>query len=44
LRKNRFQNLQFSQTLFRPLDEIKELEPAKPGYGEGSFVLIKAIK
>jgi len=44
LRKNGFKDLQFSQTLFHPLDEIKELEPSKPGYGEGSFVLIKAIK
>ena len=44
LRKNGFKDLQFSQTLFHPLDEIKELELSKPGYGEGSFVLIKAIK
>ncbi|MGE5106674.1 MAG: class I SAM-dependent methyltransferase [Sphingobacteriales bacterium] len=39
-----FKNLEFSQTLFHSLDDIKEFEPAKPGYGEGSFVLIKAIK
>jgi ubiquinone/menaquinone biosynthesis C-methylase UbiE len=39
-----FKNLQYSQTLFHALDDIKELESAKPGYGEGSFVLIKAIK
>lgn len=44
LKKLRFKNLQFSQTLYQGLDEIKEVEPAKPGYGEGSFVLIKAIK
>ncbi|WP_395627374.1 class I SAM-dependent methyltransferase [Daejeonella sp.] len=44
LKKKGFRNLQFSQTLFHDLDQIKELEPAKPGYGEGSFVLIKAIK
>ena len=44
LKKQGFSNLQFSQTLFHELDQIKELEPAKPGYGEGSFVLIKAIK
>ncbi|MCZ2460321.1 MAG: class I SAM-dependent methyltransferase [Chitinophagales bacterium] len=40
----RFKDFQFRQTLFRPLDEIKEFEPAKKGYGEGSFVIIKAIK
>ena len=44
LKKLGLKNLQFSQTLFHELDEIKEFEPAKPGHGEGSFVLIKAIK
>jgi ubiquinone/menaquinone biosynthesis C-methylase UbiE len=44
LKKPGFKKLQFSQTLFHALDDIKEFEPAKPGYGEGSFVLIKAIK
>jgi ubiquinone/menaquinone biosynthesis C-methylase UbiE len=44
LKQLKFKDLQFSQTLFHALDDIKEFEPAKPGYGEGSFVLIKAIK
>ena len=44
LKKSGFKSLQFSQTLFHGLDEIKELEPPKPGYGEGSFIMIKAIK
>ncbi|HVT86583.1 MAG TPA: class I SAM-dependent methyltransferase [Chitinophagaceae bacterium] len=44
MKKLRFRDLQFSQTLFHPLDDIKEFEPAKPGFGEGSFVLVKAIK
>jgi ubiquinone/menaquinone biosynthesis C-methylase UbiE len=44
LKRTRFKNFQFSQTLFHPLDDIKEFEPSKPGFGEGSFVLIKAIK
>jgi ubiquinone/menaquinone biosynthesis C-methylase UbiE len=39
-----FKDLEFSQTLFSELDEITELEPALPGYGEGSFIVIKAIK
>lgn len=44
LKKAGFKDLDFSQTLFHALDDIKEFEPAKPGYGEGSFVLIKAMK
>jgi ubiquinone/menaquinone biosynthesis C-methylase UbiE len=44
LKQLKFKDLQFSQTLFHALDDIKDFEPAKPGYGEGSFVLIKAIK
>lgn len=39
-----FNRLEFSQTLFKNLDDIKEFEPAKPGVGEGSFIVIKAIK
>lgn len=44
LRKAGFKDLDFSQTLFHALDDIKEFEPAKPGYGEGSFVLIRGVK
>ncbi len=43
-RKHQFKDLRYTQTLFHTLDEIKEFEPAKPGYGEGSFVLVKGIK
>lgn len=39
-----FGDLRITQTLFRHLDEIREFEPAKPGYGEGSFVVIRGIK
>lgn len=39
-----FKELEYSQTLFENLDDINEFEPAKPGVGEGSFVVIKAIK
>ena len=39
-----FHATEISQTLFHYLTEINEFEPAKPGYGEGSFVVIKAIK
>lgn len=44
LKKMKFKDLEFSQTLFHALDDIREFEPAKPGYDEGSFVVIKAIK
>ena len=39
-----FKHFDFCQTLFKPLDEIKEFEPSKPGYGEGSFVVVQARK
>ncbi|MHB1947903.1 MAG: class I SAM-dependent methyltransferase [Gammaproteobacteria bacterium] len=31
------------QTIFSPISEIHSLEPVKPGYGEGGFVVIRAI-
>ena len=39
-----FKNLEFNQTLFGNLDSIKEIQLAKPGYGEGSFIVVKATK
>jgi len=44
LQKTGFINLKFTQTLFRLLSEIENLEPIKKGYGEGSFVVVKASK
>lgn len=44
LQKAGFRDLEFSQTLFGDLDEIKQFQPAKPGYAEGSFIVIKASK
>jgi hypothetical protein len=32
----------WAQTLFRPLDEITEIEPVRPGTGTGSFVVVTA--
>ena len=32
------------QTVFGTLDEIKEVQPLREGYGEGSFVVIRAEK
>jgi len=41
LRDAGFRRLASTQTIFRPLDEIREVEPVEDGYGEGSFVVIK---
>ena len=39
-----FKNLEFNQTLFGDLNTIKEVQLPKPGFGEGSFVVVKATK
>jgi ubiquinone/menaquinone biosynthesis C-methylase UbiE len=44
LKKAGFRDFNFKQTLFRPLTDIREIEPVKEGYGEGSFVVVKATK
>jgi ubiquinone/menaquinone biosynthesis C-methylase UbiE len=44
LRKAGFKDFNFKQTIFRPLTDIRDIEPVKEGYGEGSFVVVKATK
>ena len=44
LKKAGFKRFSFRQTLFRPLAEIRDIEAVKKGYGEGSFVVVKAMK
>lgn len=44
LKEAGFKNFNFSQTIFHNLTEIKDIEPMKEGYGEGSFVVVKAAK
>ena len=44
LKKAGFKNFNFTQTIFHNLAEIRNVEPLKEGYGEGSFVVIKATK
>ena len=39
-----FKDFSFMQTIFNNLSEIKEIEPIKEGYGEGSFVVVRAMK
>ena len=44
LKKVGFKNFNFTQTIFHNLGDIKDIEPIKEGYGEGSFVVIRATK
>jgi len=44
LKKAGFKNFIFAQTIFNTLDKIKKEEPVRYGYGEGSFVVIRAQK
>jgi len=44
LKKAGFRNLTFAQTIFHTLEEIKEVETIKEGYGEGSFVVVSGMK
>jgi SAM-dependent methyltransferase len=39
-----FSGFVFRQTLFTPLDEMKEADPVREGHGQGSFVVVKGIK
>ena len=39
-----FLNIEFVQTLFGKLDEVDSVQDYKPGYGEGSFVVVKGEK
>ena len=44
LREAEFREFEFIQTIFRSLPEIREVEEVREGYGEGSFVVVRAIK
>lgn len=44
LKKTDFRDFTFSQTIFRDLSDIDSMEPVKPGYGKGSFVVVRAGK
>ena len=44
LKRTGFKDFNFSQTVFHNLADIGDIEPIKEGYGEGSFVVIKARK
>jgi ubiquinone/menaquinone biosynthesis C-methylase UbiE len=44
LNKASFKDFNFKQTLFSLLADIRGIEPVKEGYGEGSFIVVKATK
>ncbi len=44
LHKSGFIDVQLIQTVFGPLDAIGEVQPFKPGHGEGGFVAVRASK
>lgn len=44
LKKTGFKDFKFRQTIFNTLDNINQIENIKEGYGEGSFVIIRAQK
>jgi hypothetical protein len=44
LKETGFKRLKFTQTIFHRLSKIETPEPIKKGYGEGSFVVVKALK
>lgn len=44
LKNAHFKDFCFRQTLLRPLNELKHIDAAKKGYGEGSFVVVKGVK
>lgn len=39
-----FENIRVYQTVFHPPEEVKGIEPARKGYGEGGFVVIGGLK
>ncbi len=44
MKQTGFGDFQFYQTIFCNLKEVTENEAVKPGYGEGSFVVIRGAK
>ncbi|MBN1398894.1 MAG: class I SAM-dependent methyltransferase [Bacteroidetes bacterium] len=43
LKTSGFREFEFSQTIFKNLDEIHEVEPVEQGYKRGCFVVIKTL-
>ncbi|WP_094226995.1 class I SAM-dependent methyltransferase [Methanolobus psychrotolerans] len=39
-----FDNVSFTQTIFKSMKDIEKPEPVIPGHGKGSFVVVRALK
>jgi SAM-dependent methyltransferase len=44
LKQAGFRDISFVQTIFRDLPEIVQVEPIRPGSGEGSFLVARGLK
>jgi len=44
LKKCGFKNFEYVQTIFHSLEDVKAIEEIKEGFGEGSFVVVRAQK
>ena len=44
LKKLGFNYIKTSQTIFKQLDEITNIEPIEDGYGKGGFIVISSLK
>jgi SAM-dependent methyltransferase len=44
LKKSEFYIIEIIQTIFGDIRSINQIQPFKPGYGEGGFVVINSIK
>jgi len=44
LEENNFTDIETVQTIFGPLESIRNIQAFKKGYGNGGFVIIKAVK
>lgn len=44
LRRAGFKDFAFTQTIFHQLKQIEEKEPVLDGYGQGSLVVVRAVK
>ncbi|NIQ04471.1 MAG: class I SAM-dependent methyltransferase [Candidatus Korarchaeota archaeon] len=44
LQKAGFKDFEYTQTIFQSLPNTGELEPVRPGFGQGSFVVVKGKK
>ncbi len=44
LAKAGFSNFTFRQTLFKPLEDMDDVDPVREGHDQGSFIVIRGIK